>query len=385
MFNRLIKFPQNSSFFLFGARSTGKTHLLKQRFKLSDSLYIDLLDPEANETYSLRPKTLVEQLAALPEKIEWVIIDEIQKIPKLLDLVHQQIESSRFKFALSGSSARKLKHGGANLLAGRAFVNDLFPLTAQETGDRFSLQQALAWGTLPRIFALENDVDRRDFLRTYTHTYLREEIVQEQVVRKLEPFRRFLFVAAQMSGRIINFSKIAREVGASTPTVQTYFQILEDTLVGFLLEPFHESIRKRQSGNPKFYFFDTGVQRALENTLTVAFRSQTYAYGLAFEHFVINEINRLQSYAKKDYRLSFLRTKDDVEIDLIIERPGLKRALVEIKSTECVTEDDVRSLQRLGKDISNSEAFCFSLDPTPKKIGDVLCLPWQQGLEEIGL
>ncbi len=290
MFDRSIKLPKNNSFFLFGARGTGKTHLLKQRFEPPCSLYIDLLDPEENDTYSLFPNTLVEQLAALPEKTEWVVIDEIQKIPKLLDLIHQQIESSRFKFALSGSSARKLKHGGANLLAGRAFVNHLFPLTIREIGEEFSLEHALAWGTLPRIFALDNDEDRRDFLRTYAHTYLREEISQEQVVRKLEPFRRFLFVAAQMSARIINFSKIAREVGASTPTVQTYFQVLEDTLVGFLLDPFHESIRKRQRGNPKFYFFDTGVQRALENTLTVELRPQTYAYGLAFEHFVINEI-----------------------------------------------------------------------------------------------
>lgn len=167
--------------------------------------------------------------------------------------------------------------------------------------------------------------------------------------------------------------------------MQTYFQILDDTLVGFLLEPFHESIRKRQLGNPKFYFFDSGVQRALNNTLTVELKPQTYAFGAAFEHFVINEINRLQSYAKKDYRFSYLRTKDGVEIDLIIERPGLKRALAEIKSTARVTEDDVRALQQLGNDVPNSEAFCLSLDPTPKKIGAVACLPWLAGLEELGL
>lgn len=344
-----------------------------------------MIDPDLNQTYSLRPCTLLEQLAALPQKTAWVIIDEIQKVPALLDVVHQQIEVSRFKFALSGSSARKLKRGGANLLAGRAFVNHLFPLTAQEIGEPFSLAAALAWGTLPRLFALESADEKRDFLRTYTHTYLQEEITAEQVVRRIEPFRRFLFVAAQMSGQIVNFSKIAREVGASTPTVQTYFQILEDTLVGLLLEPFHESIRKRQRDNPKFYFFDSGVQRALNNTLTVELKPQTYAFGVAFEHFVINEINRLQSYAKKDYRLSYLRSKDDVEIDLIIERPGLKRALVEIKSTERVTDEDVRSLQSLGKDIARSEAFCLSLDPIAKKIGGIWCLPWQRGLEEIGL
>ena len=385
MFNRVVKFPQNNSFFLFGARGTGKTFLLKERFEASQALYIDLLDPEQNETYSLRPQTLAEQIAALPKETDWIIIDEIQKAPKLLDLVHQQIETSHFKFALSGSSARKLKHGGANLLAGRAFVKHLFPLTAREIGERFSLESALAWGTLPRLFLLNNPADKLDFLRAYTYTYLKEEITEEQVVRRLEPFRRFLFVAAQMSGQIVNFSKIAREVGASTPTVQTYFEILEDTLVGFLLEPFHESIRKRQRENPKFYFFDTGVQRALSKTLTVELRPHTYAFGLAFEHFVVNEINRLQSYAGKDTHISYLRTKDGVEIDVIVERPGLKRALIEIKSTERVTDDDVRGLQLLGKDISNSEAFCFSLDPTAKKIGEVKCFPWQRGLEEIGL
>jgi predicted AAA+ superfamily ATPase len=385
MFNRLIKLQENNSFFLFGARGTGKTLLLKERFKAAHAFYIDLLDPVQDETYSLRPRTLVEQLAALGNEIEWIIIDEIQKTPKLLDIVHQQIESSRFKFAMSGSSARKLKHGGANLLAGRAFVNHLFPLTAREIGGQFSLSSALAWGTLPRLYALESAEDKRDFLRAYTHTYLKEEISEEQVVRRLEPFRRFLVVAAQMSGQIVNFSKIAREVGASTPTVQTYFEILEDTLVGFLLESFHESVRKRQRENPKFYFFDTGVQRALNNTLTVELKPQTYAFGIAFEHFVINEINRLQSYAKNDWRLSYLRTKDGVEVDLIIERPGLKRALVEIKSTEQVTEDEVRALQRVGKDVANSEAFCLSLDPASKKIGHVLCLPWQRGLEAIGL
>jgi len=385
MINRLINLPKNNSFFLFGARGTGKTYLLRERFKESRSLYIDLLDPEQNDMFNLRPRTLTEQLAALKSDTEWIIIDEIQKAPKLLDIVHQQIESSRFRFALTGSSARKLRHGSANLLAGRAFVFYLFPLTAREIGEEFSLQAALAWGTLPRVATLESNDERRDFLRTYTHTYLQEEITQEQIVRRLDPFRRFLVVASQMSGQIVNFSKIGREVGASTLTVQSYFQILEDTLIGNLIEPFHESIRKRQRGNPKFYLFDTGVQRALNNTLQVELAPQTYAYGVAFEHFIVNEISRLQSYGKKDYRLSYLRTKNGVEIDLVIERPGLKRALVEIKSTEHVTEDDVRALAQLGKDVPNSEAFCLSRDATAKKIFAASCFPWHRGLIELGL
>lgn len=385
MFSRSIKIPENNSFFLFGARGTGKTHLLKERFRETPALYIDLLDPDQNETFNLKPRALIEQLAALKAETQWIIIDEIQKAPKLLDIVHQQIESSRFKFALTGSSARKLRHGSANLLAGRAFVFHLFPLTAREIGEPFSLQTALSWGTLPRVMTLEADEDRRNFLRAYTHTYLQEEITQEQIVRRLDPFRRFLAVASQMSGQIVNFSKVGREVGASTLTVQSYFQILEDTLIGRLIEPFHESVRKRQRGNPKFYLFDTGVQRALNNTLQVELLPQTYAFGVAFEHFVVNEINRLQSYGKKDYRLSYLRTKNGVEIDLVIERPGLKRALVEIKSTERVADEDIRSLTRLGKDVPNSEAFCLTRDPIPKRIGAVSCFPWQQGLTDLGL
>ncbi len=385
MYNRLIRLPEKSSFFLFGARGSGKTHLLKAHFSSRKVLYLDLLDPETFQTLSLRPKSLVEQLEALPKVIQWVIIDEIQKIPSLLDVVHQQIELGRFKFALTGSSARKLKHGGANLLAGRAFVYHLFPLTAREIGAEFSLPRALRWGTLPRLFSLKSDEDKRDYLRSYAHTYLQEEITQEQVVRRLDPFRRFLFIAAQMSGQIVNFAKIAREAGTTVPTVQSYFQILEDTLIGFLLDSFHESVRKRQRENPKFYFFDTGVLRALGQTLSVDLPSHTYAFGTAFEHFIINEIQRLQSYGKKDFRFSYLRTKDGVEVDLIIERPGKKRALVEIKSTDRVQPDDLRALKRLAPDIVHSEAFCLSLDPVAKKIEGVRCLPWQRGLEALGL
>ncbi len=385
IFNRSIKFPKANSFFLFGARGTGKTHLLKTRFKKESVFYLDLLDPERNERYTLRPRTLTEQLASLEPKVKWVVIDEIQKIPKLLDIVHQQIESTSLKFVMTGSSARKLRHGAANLLAGRAFVHHLFPLAVDEIGASFSLDQALAWGTLPRIFSLKTSEEKSDFLKAYAHTYLKEEITEEQVVRRLEPFRRFLFVAAQMSGQIINFSKIAREIGSTTPTVESYFEILEDTLVGILLEPFHESIRKRQRGNPKFYFFDMGLERALSQTLSVVLKPHTYAYGLAFEHFIVNEIWKLSNYKKKDYRLSYLRTKDGVEVDLIVERPNLKRALIEIKSSERISEDDVRSLERIAKDIPDSESFCFSKDSTARKIGSIQCLPWQRGLVEIGL
>ncbi|MBI5884216.1 MAG: AAA family ATPase [Elusimicrobia bacterium] len=164
MFNRLIRLPRSSSFFLFGPRGSGKTHLLKDRFRAPSVFYVDLLDPETFQTLSLRPKALIEQLAALTPEVEWVVIDEIQKIPSLLDIAHQQIESGGLRFALTGSSARKLRHGSANLLAGRAFVHYLFPLTSRELGETFSLAQALRWGTLPCVFALESEEEKRDFL-----------------------------------------------------------------------------------------------------------------------------------------------------------------------------------------------------------------------------
>ncbi len=385
MFHRLVKFPDSYSFFLFGPRGTGKTFLLKDRFiGQSGVLYIDLLQPSEMETFTLNSRELTQRIEG-HRNLRWVLIDEIQKIPKLLDLVHQQIESTSLYFVLTGSSARKLKRGAANLLAGRAFVYHLFPLTHREIGSDFSLEQVLSWGSLPKIFDFNNDAERFEYLKSYTHTYLQEEIVAEQLIRKVEPFMRFLSVAAQMNGQDINYSKIAQQIGVSSPTVQTYFQILEDTMVGTLLSPFNESIRKQQAGNPKFYFFDLGVQRSLSNTLSIPLTPQTYAFGKAFEHFVINEVIRLVSYNRKEFSFSYLRTKSGIEIDLIMERPGMKRALIEIKSTTLVTERDTKALCHLQKDIPNSEAFIFSLDPNPKKIAEVSCLPWQNGLEEVGL
>ncbi|MBN2317696.1 MAG: ATP-binding protein [Acidobacteria bacterium] len=383
MFDRLIRTSHSNSFFLFGARGTGKTFLLKQWFNPDNSLYIDLLDPDETETFSLSPQTLVDRIAALPETCKWVVIDEVQKVPKLLDLVHQQIESTSLLFALSGSSARKLKRGGADLLAGRAFVYNLFPLSIFEIGGSFNLQEALEWGTLPRIFSLATKEDKAAYLRTYSHTYLQQEIISEQLIRKLDPFRRFLPVAAQASGTVLNYSKIARDVGTSTNTVQSYFEILEDTLIGFKLEPFHRSVRKRQSGSPKFFLFDTGVQRSLARLLNVPLVPSTYAFGVAFEHFVINEIMKLNGYLNADYECSYLRTKDGVEIDLIIERPGEKLALIEIKSSRSIRPEHVAPLAKIARDIPGSDSYCFSLEKISKTIGSVQCMHWEAGLRRL--
>lgn len=383
MLKRQIRFSSINSFFLFGARGTGKTSLLRERYSETNNWFIDLLDPDLARQYMLQPNSLLHEWQALEHKPEWIILDEVQKIPGLLDLVHQMIVTRKQKFILSGSSARKLKRGAANLLAGRAFVYHLFPLTSNEMGSGFSLGHALNWGTLPQLLEFRDTLDKREYLKAYANTYIREEILQEQIIRKLEPFQRFLPVAAQMAGRIINFSKIALEAGTSVPTIQSYFQILEDTLLGFMLPQFHESIRKRQKAAPKFYFFDGGVQRALMDELSIPLSPQTYQFGFAFEQFVINEIYRRQSYARKDYRLSYLQTGAGLEIDLVIERPGLRRALVEIKSKKTISEKDLKALLTLGKDVPNSQLYCLSMDPIPKIIDGVSCLPWQKGLEEI--
>ena len=204
---RLCNLPANNSFFLFGARGTGKTTLLKQLPFLKQAFYIDLLDSDVEEKYALNPQLLLEQVRAMKDG-EWVIIDEIQKNPKLLDHVHILIEERNIHFALTGSSSRKLKRGGADLLAGRAWSFSLFPLTSRELGSDFDLQKALQWGTLPKVAFLSSTQDRNRFLRTYAQTYIREEILVEQLVRNLDPFRLFLPIAAQMNTQIINYSNI---------------------------------------------------------------------------------------------------------------------------------------------------------------------------------
>jgi len=383
MINRLCKPLISRSFFLFGARGTGKTTLLKALLPNNSAHRINLLLPVDYDEFSLQPDALIARVKALPPECKWVVIDEVQKLPGLLDIVHHLIEETDVRFALTGSSARKLKRKGVNLLAGRASVYHLFPFSSQELGTGFSLQGALEWGTLPAVVNAHSLVEKVEFLQAYTHTYLKEEIAEEQAVRQLEPFRKFLSVAAQSNTKIVNYKKIAEDVGTSAVTVKSYFSILEDTLLGFLLDPFHESVRKSQRQSPKFYFFDTGVERALSRSLDVPLREGTYAYGNAFETFFINEVIKAKSYLRKDYALSYLRTKDDAEIDLIVERSPGDRVLIEIKSTKRIQQSDSKNLNAFAASLKNSKALLISQDPNPKVFGSVTALPWEQGLTEI--
>lgn len=386
MIKRLIRLPQEHSFFLFGPRGVGKTTLLKETLPLKETHFIDLLDIENELRYIRRPKTFAEELRALPQTIQWIVIDEVQKLPFLLDEVHRFLEEKKGKphFILTGSSARKLKRGQANMLGGRAFSLALAPLTALELGSIFTLDAALSYGTLPKRFSYVSPEDVHDYLRSYAHTYVKEEIQNEGIVRKLTGFRNFLQIAAAENGTILSWQNMAREVGIQAKTIQSYYEILEDTLLGFFLPAYRRSIRRRQKTHPKFYFFDTGVKRALASELTVPLIFGTAEYGRAFEHFFITEISRMNAYLKKDFSFSYFATHD-IEIDLVIERPGSEPLFVEIKSAEFVHDVQLRPLQSIVESVKGSKGVCVSREVRKRRVGNILVCPWQEALSEIGL
>lgn len=386
MFQRVVKLPESKSFFLFGARGVGKSTLLRNRMPKERTHTINLLLAAEEDRFIRNPDLLVEVAANLSADVRCVVIDEIQKVPKLLDIVHYLIEEKpgNVQFIMTGSSARKLKRGQANLLAGRAFTRDLHPLTPSELGETFRLDEYLAWGGLPAAWTMAKAEDRSEYLKAYTLTFLKEEIQAEQIVRKLDPFRRFLEVAAQSNGKLLNFAKIGRDCGADPKTVKAYYEILEDSLLGFMVEPFHTSRRKRLTHAPKFYFFDTGVARALAGHLTLPPIPSTAYYGELFEQMVVLSIIRRASYEALGYRFMFLRTEDQAEVDLVIERPGKPLAFVEIKATTDLEFDinatALRHLKRFAVDFPEAECFCLSQSMLRRRVGQIDCLHWQEGI-----
>jgi predicted AAA+ superfamily ATPase len=320
------------------------------------------------------------------KKPKWVVIDEVQKIPRLLDVAHRAIEKHKIHFALTGSSARKLKRGGANLLAGRAATYNLSPFCWFELKDRFCLGQALETGLLPRFW--DQDLSQADHVRSlyaYVQTYLKEEIAAEQLVRNLDPFRRFLVAAAQSNAKIVNFAAIEKDAGVRHSQAERHFEILEDTLIGRHLTPYETSLRKRQVKKSKFYFFDTGVIRALTNMAGEPLNPSTFEYGELFETFIINEFFKAAEALEKRWKFSYLRTKNDVEIDLIIEKPRGAPILIEIKSTKSrPSPDKLASFAKIAKEFKGAEKFVLSNDQTESIVHeDIRCLHWTSGLSEI--
>ena len=386
MIHRLLSTSNNSSFFIFGARGTGKSTFIQEevlkKINPDDYLYYNLLDDETEERLSRNPSLLKTDLTTLNRRPVWVVIDEVQKIPRLLDVVHDLIESKKYKFILTGSSARKLKKESANLLAGRAFEYRLYPFTFIELNKNFNLENFLNYGGLPSVYQFNLVYDKIKYLKSYISTYIKIEIQAEQLLRKLDPFKLFLEFAAQMNGKNLNYSKIAKEVQVDTKTIINYYQILEETYLGFILPSFHTSIRKSIVLSPKFYFFDTGVKRALERSLQSNVVPKTSYYGEVFEHFVISEIYKLNEYYEADYKLSYLLTKDGAEIDLVLSRGNSKTIFIEIKSSDKVDESEVNKVSRL---IQNTKikAYYFSQDKQAQNINGVLCLHWETGIKAL--
>lgn len=386
MILRQAQLSKTNSCFLFGPRGCGKSTLLQTEFGEGDTLFIDLLNPDLYDQFTLELKRFEALINSPENKHKRVVIDEIQQIPRLLDIVHSQIQRHKRQFIMTGSSSRRLKQAGVNLLAGRAWVYNLFPFSTAELGEKFQLKKALEVGTLPDAYLANDPRSSREYLNAYVGTYLQKEIQQEQWVRNIEPFRKFLAVAAQMNGRIINKLKLAREIGVNDNTIANYFEILEDTLLGFLLPSYHASVRKAQKQAPKFFFNDPGIKRALDRTLSVELLPQTFAWGDAFEHWIILEVKKNISYHRLDWELSYLKTKDNVEIDLIVDRPSMKKLLIEIKSANRVVASDAKSLETLGADVSaRAERWLLSNDPLEQRFGKTRAMHWASGLKELFL
>ncbi|MBT9588649.1 ATP-binding protein [bacterium] len=376
MIRRLCSPLLSSSFFLFGARATGKTTFLRTYLAKERVYWVDLLDPELEDRYLAHPRLFYDEVQLRANEFDWVVIDEVQKCPTLLNYVHKLIEQKHHKFALTGSSARKLRRGAANLLAGRALLNELYPLTALELGQDFDLLQVLNWGALPGLLAFQTDMEKTAYLDSYAHTYLKEEIFAEQLVRKMQPFRRFLELSAQCHGAQLSYRKLGRDLDLDGKTVQNYFQILEDTLVGFLLYPHHTSLRKSLSQVPKFYFFDLGVQRALAKILRGSVVERTSAFGEAFEAFVILEIQRHNSYSRSGYTLEYF-SDGTYEIDLILSRGPRDVTALEIKSTQQVTQAQIKKFSDLADSTGAHRKILLSQDKVERLHQGVECLHWR--------
>jgi predicted AAA+ superfamily ATPase len=309
--SRLLQKPDRS-FFLFGPRGTGKSTWLQQ--VLPGAFRLDLLDAALFLELSRDPHRLEALIGKRPGS-DWVVLDEIQKIPALLDEVHRLMELHRWRFALCGSSARKLRRGGANLLAGRALTLSMESFSAVELGKEFNLDFALNWGLLPFV---RNEPDASaDILAAYVNTYLKEELQAEGLIRNVPPFVRFLAVAGQINGQIINVQNIAREAAVARSTVDTYFSVLTDTLVGHFLPAWRPGLKVREIAQPKFYWFDSGVARAAAGLLRDP--TDRLWQGTALETMVYHELRVYNEVSRKQRSLYYYRSPAGVEVDFIIE------------------------------------------------------------------
>lgn len=351
------------SLFLWGARQVGKSTLLKRVFP--DALIYDLLKSEEYGRLLRRPQLLREELQHLDESA-LVVIDEIQKIPQLLDEVHWLMVNRGIRFILCGSSARKLKRVGTNLLGGRALPVTLFPLVSAEIPD-FDLMRAINNGMIPRHYMVDNPQRR---LQAYIGVYLKEEIQNEAIVRQLASFNRFLDIAAQTDGEIVNYTNIAQDCGVSSVTVKEYFNILEQTLIGRMLPAFTMSSKRRVVAAPKFYYFDVGIVNYLRNRFNLL--PGSVDFGHAFESFMMQELVAYMSYTCSNEKLTYWRTSSGFEVDAIV---GEGRVAIELKSCDEVKSKHTKGLKAFGEEFPNARKVIVSLDARRRTLNDIEVWP----------
>lgn len=365
----LVSEASRKSLFLFGPRQTGKTFLLREQFPKAP--FYNLLLSDVFLKLSRRPAALREELAARPSAGP-VIVDEVQKLPLLLDEIQHMISAGR-RFILTGSSPRKLKGGHANLLGGRARTRRLFPLVSAEVPG-FDMLRAVNFGALPPVYTSEEPW--QDLL-DYCGNYLKEEIQAEGLVRRVDHFARFLEVAALANGELVNFAAVASDAGHPVRTVREYFHILEDTLLATLLEPYAKHRTRKSVAAAKFYFFDVGVANVLAGRQGI--KPKTDLFGKAFEHLVFTELAACLSYRKDERPLTFWRDKAGHEVDFLI---GGETA-IEVKGAELVADRHLKNLSVFSEAHPLKHKVVVSLESAPRRVGDVTILPWKDFLERL--
>lgn len=375
MYARLLKTPlnNNKSFFLFGPRGTGKTSWLKSQ--VTDCLYFDLLEALEFKKFFANPQLLED---AIPTNFKgWIIIDEVQKVPALLDEVHRLIEKYHYKFILTGSSARKLRHGGVNLLAGRALTYYMHPLTALELGEDFDLKKSILYGGLPGVITEDKP---KNVLASYVQTYLYQEVQQEGLTRNLENFARFLESASFSQGGPLNMSAVARDCGVKHKLVTSYFEILDDLLIAYQLPPFTRHSKRRLVAHPKFYFFDTGIFRIIrpQGPLDIS----EMIDGPALETLFLQNLRAINDYFELAYKLYYWRTSDGLEVDFIAYGQNGMHAF-EIKRSNKWSESDLSGLKVLRNDYPMAQCYLIYLGNKVEYFRDIKILPLQQALFDL--
>ncbi len=365
---RLLKLDTSYSSFLWGARRTGKSYWVKHNFKSSDIILLDLLQTDIFAEYASRPSLLRERFQDT-KKI--IIVDEIQKIPILLDEIHWLIENKKVIFLLTGSSARKLRRGHANLLAGRAIRYQLLPFSFMEVGD-LDLEKIMLSGMLPPHYLSEKPLD---LIRSYVADYLKEEIAQEAQIQRIPQFNEFLRVAALTSGELINYNNVARESGVSSKIVRSYFDILESTMLGFKIPSWKSSKTRRLIIAEKFYLFDVGLSNYIAKRQP---KEGTPEFGKSFEHFILMELRAYKAYRNPDMDITYWRTSTGYEVDFILAD---KQVALEIKSGKMVHDNDIRSLKALKEDGEVGHSLVVSQEKYAREIDGIKILPWQIFLE----